>query len=149
MKSHFSFLLLIGASLLIFSCDSNSDEDCLTVTPNENYALSGTAQMADFTPATKTYTVSNTCDSDVMLSVEEDVRWLDVDIPAFGGGGNEAGTLNADSSIEVTVEIRYGSDNPERLDQLAAGMYEADLEFIDESNNATIVRVVNLTVNSP
>ena len=147
MKSHFSFLLLIGASLLLFSCDSNSDEDCLTVTPNENYVLSGTAQTTDFTPATKTYTVSNTCDSDVMLSVEEDVRWLDVDIPAFGGGGNEAGTLNADTSIEVTVEVRYGSDNPERLDQLAAGTYQADLRFLDTTNNGAIIRSVDLTVN--
>ncbi|MFK7847692.1 MAG: hypothetical protein AB8G77_20535, partial [Rhodothermales bacterium] len=138
-----SFLVI----LLLVSCDSNSDESCLTVTPDETYTLSGTAMTTDFTPAVKTYAVRNTCTLDVMLSVEEDVRWLDVEIDAFGD--NEAGTLSAGVSIDVDIEVRYGSDNIQRLDQLEAGSYSAELRFVDETNTTQVDRLVTATVNSP
>lgn len=103
----------------------------------------------DFTPAAKTFTVRNTCDIDVMLSVEEDVRWLDVEIDAFGGGDLEAGMLSAAGSVEVVIEVRYGSDNIQRLDQLEAGSYSAELRFVDETNTTQVDRLVTATVNTP
>ena len=143
-------ILLVSLCVLFFaSCDSSSDESCLTVTPSENYVLSGTAMTTNFTPASKTYTVSNTCGTDIMLAVVEEVRWLDVEIDAFGGGGNESGTLSADTSIDVVIEVRYGTDNAERLDQLDPGSYNADLRFEDDTNNEDVSLMVNLTVNTP
>ena len=150
MNIRLSCFLVFLSMFFLSSCDSNtSNESCLTVTPNESYTIAGSALSQDFTPAVKTYTVRNTCDTDVMISVEEDVRWLDVDIDAFGGGGNEAGLLASGITIDVDVEVRYGSDNPQRLDQLDPGMYETELSFIDETNNAQTIRPVNLTVAAP
>ena len=146
----FSISLLAALSVLILvGCDSASDESCLNVTPNESYALSGTAMTMDFSPDAKTYTVRNTCDTGVMLSVVEDVRWLDVEIETFGGGGNESGMLNTDTSISVVIEVRYGSDNLQRLDQLTPGTYVAELRFEDNTNNTQIVYSVDLTINTP
>ena len=84
-----------------------------------------------------------------MLSVEEDVRWLDVEIEAFGGGGMESGTPNGNTSIDVDIEVRYGTDNPQRLNQLEADTYQAQLRFKDETNNTQITRLVDLVVNTP
>ena len=149
MFLRFSFCLTLLCALTLFGCDSNNGDSCLTVTPNEDYFIAGTAATTTFSPASKTYTVSNMCDEEVLLSVEEDVRWLDVDIEAFGGGSNEAGLLNPGTSVDVLIEVRYGTDNPERLDQLPAGLYEADVNFEDESNRSSVTRKVNLTVNIP
>ena len=101
-----------------------------------------------FTPDAKTYAVRNKCSEDVRLSVEEDVRWLDVEIDAFGGE-DEFGTLSANSSVDVVIEVRYGDDNPQRLDQLASGTYTAELHFDDDTNDKRVVRSVDLTVNAP
>lgn len=149
MMSRILSFLAISCMLLLIGCDSSDDISCLTVTPVEDYILSGTSFTTDFSPASKTYTVTNTCDDDVLLSVQEDVRWLDVEIAAFGGGGNEAGMLDPDTSVEVVIEVRYGTDNPERLDQLESGTYEAEIDFSDESNTNSVIRDVNLTVNAP
>lgn len=149
MTSSFRLSLLLTA-LTVFltaSCDSNAEDSCLTVTPDEAYTLSGTAQTTNFLPATKTYTVRNTCDSNLMLSVEEEVRWLDVEIDSYGDA--EAGPLAAGANLEVRIEVRYGTDNSERLDQLAPGTYGADLRFRDTSNNTEVVQAVNLTVSMP
>lgn len=137
----------LAAFVLLVGCDSASDEDCLEVTPDEAYVLSGTAMTTNFAPASKRYTVRNSCSSDVDLSVEEDARWLDVDIA--GAGGAESGVLRGGGSINVDVGVVYGSDNPERLDQLAAGSYTAELRFVDETNDSEVVRSVQLTVNAP
>ena len=140
-------LFTLLSILILTGCDSNSDESCLTVTPDDRYTISGTAQTTTFTPETKTYSVRNTCTEDVMLSVEEDVRWLDVEIPAFGEI-DESGMLGAGTSIDVDIEVRYGSDNAERLNQLAAGTYGTDLRFEDDTNGDTVTRLVELTVNA-
>lgn len=148
MVSRSLILTLVGALLLV-SCGSNtSDKLCLTVTPNEAYRLSGTSMTTNFVPAAKTYTVRNSCSQDVQLSVEEEVRWLDVEIDAFGGV-DEFGILSANASIDVVIEVRYGSDNPQRLNQLEAGSYQAELRFDDDTNGERVVRSVNLTVNAP
>lgn len=149
MTSRFLPLVALLCPLLLVSCDSSSDEDCLSVTPNDDYILSGAAFSMNFAPASKTYTVRNTCGSDITLSVEEEVRWLDVEIDAFGGGGAESGPLAAGGSVSVAIEVRYGADNPERLDQLAAGSYTAELRFVDETNDGLAVRSVELTVSAP
>lgn len=136
------------ACLFLIGCDmSDDDANCLTVTPNESFVISGTAATTNFTPASKTYVLRNTCDMDVTVSVEEDVRWLDVEIDAFEP--EEFGVVNASTSINVEIEVRYGSDNPERLDQLAAGTYTADLRFVGESDAGRVDRTVQLTVNAP
>ena len=144
--------LLIFAALAVFGplvgCDSNSDsdEDCLEVTPGDAYVLSGTAMTTNFAPASKTYTVRNTCSDSVDLSIEEDERWLDVDIVGFS---SESGELSGGGTISVELGVVYGMDNPERLDQLEAGSYASDVRFVDESNDKEIVRSVQLTVNAP
>lgn len=144
-------LLVFAAfgALVLAGCNPGTTpgDACLEVTPNERYALSGTATTMDFTPNAKTYAVRNSCDEDVALSVEEDVRWLDVEIAAFGTA--ESGVLAAGSSVDVVVEVRYGNDNPQRLDQLAPGSYRADLRFVDDTNDGSVVRSVELTVNAP
>lgn len=138
-------LLLILSVLTLAACssDNNSDGDCLSVTPNEDYVLSGTATLTDFVPASKTYTVRNNCDEDIALSIDEDVRWLDVEI---AGSGSEQGVLVAGGTITVAIEVRYGTDNPQRLDQLDPGSYDAEILFEDESNDETVTRDVDLTV---
>ncbi len=143
--SRFMFAGLLTTMLI--GCDSNSDEACLEVTPTEAYVLAGTAMSTSFSPDAKVYQVRNSCGEDIVLSVEEDVRWLDVEIDAFAGGTEESGALAAGARIDVRVEVRYGSDTPERLDQLDAGSYEAELRFVDETNGAHITRSVDLTVN--
>lgn len=144
-------LLVFAAfgTLVLAGCNPGAPpgDACLVVAPNEPYALSGTAMTMDFTPDAKTYTVRNSCDEDVTLSVEEDVRWLDVEIAAFGTA--ESGVLEAGSSVDVVVEVRYGNDNPQRLDQLAPGSYQADLRFVDDTNDGSVARSVELTVNAP
>lgn len=137
----------LAAFVLLVGCDSASDEDCLEVTPDEAFVLSGTAMTMNFAPATKTYTVRNSCDSDVDLSIEEGERWLDVNIA--GAGGAESGVLSGGGSINVSVEVVYGSDSPERLDQLAEGSYDSEVHFVDETNDSEVVRSVQLTVNAP
>lgn len=145
-------LLIFAALGILFlvSCGTNatSGGTCLAVTPDEPYVLSGTAMTTAFAPNAKTYVVRNTCSEDVRLSVEEDVRWLDVEIDAFGGV-DEFGILSAGTSIDVVIEVRYGDDNPQRLDQLAPGTYEAELRFDDDTNDKRVVRSVDLTVNAP
>ena len=140
-----TILFAIVAVVTFAACDSGgSGELCLSVTPNESYTLSGAATTMNFAPATKTYTVQNTCGSQLTLSVEEDVRWLDVEIDAFGS--SESGSLGAGASIDVDVEVVYGDDNSERLDQLAAGSYSAEIRFEDDTNGSSVTRSVNLTV---
>lgn len=132
--------------LLLSACDSNNEgSSCFEVTPNESYNISGAQGTTTFTPASKAYTVRNNCSDSAELSVEEDVRWLDVDIAAFGD--NEFGTVQASSSVIVIVEVRYGSDLPDRLDQLPGGTYQTPVEFIDDTNDGSTSRSVNLTVN--
>lgn len=143
-----SYLVLAVTFTLFVGCDSGGESNnCLTVTPDESYTLAGTAMTTSFAPNSKTYVVRNNCDTSVMLSVEEDVRWLDVEIDAFGTA--ESGVLTASASVEVRVEVRYGSDNPERLDQLSPGSYTAVLRFVGESDSGLVDRTVQLTVNNP
>ncbi len=147
MISRFVFLLVVFAMVCFAGCDSSFEEDCLMVSPQEDFSISGRSMTMNFTPESKTYAVTNSCSEDIVLSVEEEVRWLDVDIAAFGGGGNERGSLIAGTTIDVVVEVRYGSDDPERLNQLAAGNYRADLRFDDVTNDNRILRSVDVTVN--
>lgn len=148
MNLRFLTLNVFLCALLFVSCDTNNDEDsCLTVTPDENYELSGETMTTAFTPASKTYTVSNTCSEDVLFSVEENVRWLDVEIEAFGGV-DESGTLEAGATINVDIEVRYGGDDIQRLNQLPPGIYRTELRFNDDGNDTRITHIADLTVTS-
>ena len=142
---------LATLSVVAFAgCDSDgsSGDLCLAVTPNETYTVSGEAMSLTFTPAAKTYAVRNTCSEEVMLVVSEDKRWLDVEIAAFGGV-DESGAIAAGASIDVDIELRYGSDDPDRLNQLAPGSYSASIHFDDDTNDTRVTRSVELTVNAP
>lgn len=132
--------------LFLSACGSSSGgSTCFSITPDETYIISGTAMTQAFSPDSKTYTVRNTCSADADLSVEEDVRWLDIEIAAFGA--DEFGTVPASGSVAVVIEVRYGSDLPDRLDQLPAGAYQTPVDFVDETNGGSTSRSVNLTVN--
>ncbi len=148
MKKTATLILSALALVLLARCDGGEDGAlCITVSPEEGYALSGTAGTSSFAPASMTYTVQNICSEDIELSVEENVRWLDVDIAAFGGGSSESGTVTAGQSISVIIEVRYGTDDPERLNLLAEGAYSTDVTFEDDTNDDRVTREVNLTVN--
>lgn len=133
------------SSLALFGCDSNNTNNCLSVSPNEAYTITGNAGTMNFAPASKTFTVRNICDYDIILAVDEDERWLDVEIDAYDPA--ERGPLAASATVSVRIEVRYGSDNPERLDQLSAGDYDTDIRFIGESDNGELFRQVDLTVS--
>lgn len=140
--------LIIFAILILAGCDSDGNGDiCITVTPATDYNLTGTAGSTDFTPASMSYQVTNNCSGSIELAVDEAVRWLDVDIAAFGGGSNESGMVTAGQTIEVVIEPVYGADNPERLDQLAPGSYGADVDFNDNTSDSGVTRGVSAAVN--
>ncbi len=148
MNPRFLSFITLFCMLLLVGCDSNESPDsCLTVTPDENYELSGETMTTNFTPASKTYTVSNTCSEDILFSVEENARWLDVEIDAFGGVA-ESGTLAAGSTIEVDIEVRYGTDDISRLNQLPPGNFRTELRFNDEANDTRISLIADLVVTS-
>jgi len=75
------------------------------------------------------------------------VRWPDLEIDAFGA--IESGVLSAGATIDVVAEVRYGNDNPQHLDQLAPGSYEAESYFEDATNDSRVLRAVDPTVNAP
>lgn len=127
-------------------CDLGDASSCLIVSPDESFVLSGTAMSTSFTPESRSYSVRNTCREQVELSVEEDVRWLDVEIAAFGGV-DEFGPLAAGESVSVDIEIRYGLDDAERLDQLSPGEYEVEIRFVDDTNETEVIRGVELMVS--
>lgn len=148
MNPRFFSVLTLFCMLLLVGCDSNESEDsCLTVTPDENFELSGETMTTNFTPEVKTYSVTNTCSEDILFSAEENVRWLDVEIEAFGGV-EESGTLAAGATLAVDIEVRYGSDDPSRLNQLAPGNYRTELRFNDEANDTRVTLLANLVVSS-
>ncbi len=140
--------LLCCTVLLLSSCDSNNSEDsCLNVAPDENYVLSGVTMTTNFTPEVKSYMVQNTCAEDILFAVDENVRWLDVEIDEFGGV-EESGTLAAGATIQVDIEVRYGSDDPARLNQLAPGIYRTEIRFNDTGNDTRVTQVADLTVTA-
>lgn len=141
-------ILVVLSAFTLVRCDSGDAASCLSVTPDESYVLAGAAQSTAFVPDSKTYTVRNTCSSEVDLVVEEDERWLDVEIAAFGGVA-ESGPLAGGASLAVVLEVRYGTDTPERLNQLAPGAYQAEIRFEDTTNDTRVVRDVELTVTAP
>lgn len=142
-------LVIFAAFIFVFAgCDSDGNGDlCITVTPASDYNLTGTAGSTNFAPASMSYQVTNNCSGSIELAVDEAVRWLDVDIAAFGGGSNESGMVTAGQTIEVVIEPVYGADNPERLDQLAAGNYGADIDFEDRTSDSGVTREASATVN--
>lgn len=117
------------------------------VEPGDDFLIEGNAHTRGFAPESKSYMVTNDCDAAVEIAVDDDVRWLDVEIDAFGD--EEAGTIGAGASVEVVIEVRYGADNPERLDQLPAGQYEGQVLFEDESNSTSVIRTAAVTVSEP
>jgi len=150
MTARVHIAIFILGAFAFAGCDSDgsSGNSCLAVTPDEAYAVSGAARSQSFTPVAKTYAVRNTCSEDVMLVVTEDKRWLDVEIAAFGGV-DESGLLRAGTSIDVDIELRYGSDDPNRLNQLAPGSYSASIHFDDDTNDTRVTRSVELVVGAP
>lgn len=132
---------------LALSCSGSADEGCLVVDPSDTFLIEGNAHTTDFAPDSKAYVVINDCDAAVEIAVDDDVRWLDVEIEAFGD--EEGGTLGAGASVEVVIEVRYGADNPTRLDQLAAGAYDAQIIFEDKTNSTAVIRTADVTVSEP
>lgn len=131
--------------IVLLACTSDNDGGCLDVTPDDEFAPAGRALTTNFSPDSISYTVENTCDLPVEFAVGEEMRWLDVEIDELGDA--ETGTLQSDATIEVVIEVRYGDDDPERLNLLAPGSYPAEVRFEDLTNDTTITRSVDLTVN--
>jgi len=132
---------------LALGCSGSADEGCLSIDPSEAFVIEGSVHSIDFAPESKSYTVTNDCDTAVEIDIDDNVRWLDVEIEAFGD--EEGGTVAADDTVEVVIEVRYGTDDPSRLDQLAAGKYDGEIIFEDETNSTTVIRTADLTVSEP
>jgi hypothetical protein len=103
----------------------------LAVSPSTGLDASGTAG-GPFSPASKTYTLSNTGAADLSWSANHGAGWLALSATS--------GILTGGASTDITVSINANS--------LAAGSYTDTVSFVNASNGTgTTNRIVSLTVN--
>ena len=107
--------------------------DDLSVTPVSPFAITGTEGVLPFSPASSTYTLSNSGSGSVSWTAVADVPWLSL--------SSTSGTLTASSSFEVTASLTA------QVATLAAGSYPATISFTNTGNAHVLARPVTLLVN--
>lgn len=109
----------------------------LAVAPTSNYATSGNAGGTTWTPASKTYTLTNAGAQSLSWSVTKTATWLQLSSPT-------AGTLAPGASINVSVWPSSSASS------LAAGAHTDTLTFANSTNgNGNATRTVTLTAVAP
>ena len=95
------------------------DHDFMAVTPDSSFGSTG-SQGGPFTPATASYTITNTGGLPIAWSVTQTVNWFSV--------STRLGALAAGQSTAVTVTL-----NSEAA-KLAPGVYEGRVRFWNDTN---------------
>jgi subtilisin len=120
----------VNAALAILGASPSSGG--LSVSPPEGFFVTG-AEGGPFSPATKTYTVTNTGTETIDFSASESVSWASI--------SPQSGTLEPGNSRVLTISIDSEANN------LTAGNYVTVISLTNTTNGqGSISKSLNMTV---